>query len=465
MKKLHRGALAIALHAATSFCACENVLSPSHQTPVLASGWQGQLIANGFTKPRSIHFDTAGSLIVLDSGVGVRRVRLEDKGDTCLSVTENELLIDDTELNHGLALSADGKTLYASTVSSVHAYSYDPQAGKVSPNPRTVISGMSNNDHTTRTLLMSRRSPGRLIVSRGSDENFDVDALDLSSGVSQIRVFDLNKLGDGDTYDFNTQGRVLGWGLRNSVGVDEDPRSGNVYSVETSVDEITRDGVNIEENNPGEELNFHGKADERGDVGNYGYPYCYPLWDTDVPDNEGLRVGDVFSVTQNSTFNDTTCQEEYVPPRLVFPAHTSPLGLLFSEDGETLYISFRGSFNPKNPVGYMVSSVAFSDGQPVERVSSNTALSDVMTNPDLSRCPDECFRPVGLAWDKEGRLWVTSDSTGEIYVLKRTGAGGSGSGGGKGTFVTGSDESRARGRGVAVGVAGAAVVLAGLIAF
>ena len=42
-----------------------------------------------------------------------------------------------------------------------------------------------------------------------------------------------------------------------------------------------------------------------------------------------------------------------------------------------------------------------------------------MTNPDLGKCPDECFRPVGLAWDEEGRLWVTSDSTGEIYVLRK----------------------------------------------
>ena len=46
-----------------------------------------------------------------------------------------------------------------------------------------------------------------------------------------------------------------------------------------------------------------------------------------------------------------------------------------------------------------------------------------MTNPDLSKCPDACFRPVGLAWDSEGRLWVTSDSTGEIYVLRRADGG------------------------------------------
>lgn len=61
-----------------------------------------------------------------------------------------------------------------------------------------------------------------------------------------------------------------------------------------------------------------------------------------------------------------------------------------------------------------------------------------MTNPDLSKCPDECFRPVGLAWDGEGRLWVTSDSTGEIYVLRRAEEGD-----GEG-FVTEGDAGRVR---------------------
>lgn len=246
-----------------------------------------------------------------------------------------------SQLNHGLALSTDGHTLYASTVSSVYAWPYAPTTGP--SDRRVIIDGMSNDDHTTRTLLISRHAENHLIVTRGSDENFDTDALNLDSGVSQIRIFDLGDLGEGETYDFTSEGRVLGWGLRNAVGVGEEPGSGNVYSVEASVDGVTRDGRGIGRDNPGEELNFHGRADEGGDVGNYGYPYCYPIWDTDVPDNDGLRVGDVFSVTQNGTFNDTTCREEYVSPRLVFPAHTSPLDMLFSEDGETLYISFHGS--------------------------------------------------------------------------------------------------------------------------
>ena len=107
--------------------------------------------------------------------------------------------------------------------------------------------------------------------------------------------------------------------------------------------------------------------------------------------------------------------------------------------------------NPDNPAGYKVGSVAFSDGQPVDRLSSRSALSDVMTNPTLDNCPDECFRPVGLAWDGEGRLWVTSDSTGEIYVLRKA------SGDEEG-FVTEGGAERIR-----VGAGGLVAILAGLM--
>lgn len=42
-----------------------------------------------------------------------------------------------------------------------------------------------------------------------------------------------------------------------------------------------------------------------------------------------------------------------------------------------------------------------------------------MYNKDLSACPGQCFRPVGLAWDAQNRLFMTSDSTGEIYILRQ----------------------------------------------
>jgi hypothetical protein len=51
-----------------------------------------------------------------------------------------------------------------------------------------------------------------------------------------------------------------------------------------------------------------------------------------------------------------------------------------------------------------------------------TAAVDIMANADNSNCPDQCFRPVGLALDSKDRVFMSSDSTGEIYVLAKTGA-------------------------------------------
>ena len=93
------GFLGAVLWAATALAACDAVLEPSQQVPELAPGWAGQLVVNGLTKPRSIVFDSDGRLLVLDSGVGVRRLELEDNGGTCLSVKENEALIEDKEVS------------------------------------------------------------------------------------------------------------------------------------------------------------------------------------------------------------------------------------------------------------------------------------------------------------------------------------------------------------------------------
>ncbi len=78
----------------------------------------------------------------------------------------------------------------------------------------------------------------------------------------------------------------------------------------------------------------------------------------------------------------------------------------------------------KNPVGYRLSSVAFdsASGEPVAPSDSQTALSDILSTPDLTQCPAACVRPVGLAVDSTGRVFMSSDSTGEIYVLVKSSA-------------------------------------------
>jgi glucose/arabinose dehydrogenase len=72
----------------------------------------------------------------------------------------------------------------------------------------------------------------------------------------------------------------------------------------------------------------------------------------------------------------------------------------------------------RNPAdGYRVTRVDFSNGQPVHAVTSKTAQIPVMENSNVGACPNSCFRPVGLDFDQKGRLFVSSDTSGEIYVI------------------------------------------------
>ena len=312
---------------------------------------------------------------------------------------------------------------------------------------------MSNSGHTTRTLLLSRFRPGTLFVSRGSDSNEDSTAEVLDSGHSQIRSFNISSLDDGaEPYDF-LDGHVWGWGLRNSVGVAEDPVHGGIWSVENSVDELHRDGKDIHSNNPGEELNFHGftngSADgfileKTGEQNNYGYPLYYAVWSTeDFPFVDDIATGYQFAADGTTKATDESCNKDYVAPVLTFQAHTAPLDIKFAKDGSEAFISFHGSckrqpLSPhktvpsalankypgdrEEPVGYKISSISFdSHGMPTASRDSRDAANDILTTPDLSKCPDDCFRPVGLAWDSKGRLWFSSDSTGEIFVMEHSG--------------------------------------------
>lgn len=89
----------------------------------------------------------------------------------------------------------------------------------------------------------------------------------------------------------------------------------------------------------------------------------------------------------------------------------------FDNDGKNAYVSFHGSWNREPPVGYQISEIPFEDGRPANSSRSRDAATPIIYNEKLSSCPDDCFRPVGLAWDTQGRLWFSSDKTGEIFVL------------------------------------------------
>ncbi|KAF2173252.1 hypothetical protein M409DRAFT_62814 [Zasmidium cellare ATCC 36951] len=400
---------------------CSPTLTASYATPSVAEGYIARLVAQNLTSPRGIKFDSQGALLVVEEGRGISALNLVDSGNDCVSVSGRKLVVDEPTLNHGIETSGDGSVVYGSSGETLWSWEYSPSEQANTSAPTALVTGMAGSDHTSRTLKLSMWVPGMMLINRGSNDNIDPVAANMASGHSQVKAFNISNA--TEPYEFNTDGVMLGWGLRNDVGIDEEPVTGGIYTVENSADEIERSGQDIHQNNPAEELNFLGylNGTESSNQGrNFGYPECFTAWQPqDIPDFDG-QVGEQFAVPLNSTQNDTTCDlANRQAPRLAFQAHTAPLDILFNSAGTAAWISFHGSWNRDSPIGYDLRVVEFENGEPVAANTSRDAAVPIMSNQDLSACPDGCFRPVGLAWDSNGRLFMSSDSTGEIYMIVR----------------------------------------------
>lgn len=186
-------------------------------------------IAGGLKQVRTVVWDTEGNMLVLQN---TRGASVHTFGaDGCINSTT--MLISGGGLNHGLALSPDGKTLYASSETTVYSWAYDAATRKTS-NQKTIVRGMSTGVHSSRTLMVVSRQPNMLLVQVGSNSNFDMASAQKGTGRAIIKIFDVSKV-PSTGYNYNTEGETFAYGLRNEIGFVEDP-NGIVWGVENSGD-------------------------------------------------------------------------------------------------------------------------------------------------------------------------------------------------------------------------------------
>ena len=77
-----------------SSSSCSSTLTPTNSIqPSIASGYRAALVATGLTDPRSIEFDSAGNLLVIQAGVGIESLQLQDNGGTCVSVKSKKTVL------------------------------------------------------------------------------------------------------------------------------------------------------------------------------------------------------------------------------------------------------------------------------------------------------------------------------------------------------------------------------------
>ncbi|KAK3325024.1 hypothetical protein B0H66DRAFT_529074 [Apodospora peruviana] len=403
---------------------CSGVAAFRNQFTV-ASGWSAMKIAGGLKQVRTIVWDPLGHMLVAQA---TRGISVHSFGaDGCINSTT--LMISGGGLNHGLDLSPDGKTLYASSETTMFSWSYDPVTMKTS-NQKTVVKGMSTGIHSTRTVMVVKQNPNFVLLQVGSNANFDMAAQQKSTGRAIIKIFDVSKAPSAG-YNYNTDGEVFGYGLRNEIGFIQDP-NGIVWGVENSGDDFTRtengNRKDIHKDNPAEKLNNLGDPLKTRDAW-YGYPTCFTVWD---PSSfSGLKTGQHFVVSPNSSYSDATCNGKAVPPRLSFQAHSAPIWNTFDADAKNMYVTFHGSWDRQPPTGFKVVQIPFTklaDGSydPVAPADSMTGYKDIFSATNPGSCTangltqSNCFRLTAASWDPAGRgLFIGSDNSaeGEIYLL------------------------------------------------
>ncbi|KAF7302457.1 NHL repeat-containing protein [Mycena chlorophos] len=398
--------------------------APFKAPVTVAPGFTARVLFSNLTTPRGITLDAEENVLVVERGFGITAFNPTSTG------WQRSVVISNPNFTQGIQVA--GSVLYASTAGQVLAYSYDAASKSVSGAPCVIIEGIPpDGDLTTHTLQL--QDGGHMLIATGPFENIDVTARNVSSGRSQIRRFNLPSTSTCAAPLEWATAEVLAFGIRNPAGFAFHPSNSNaLYVVENgaSIDNVTGLTAAFVNDNPADEINLVHLGEK---LEFYGFPDCTTLWNPDAdptgdPQYTTLRRGDQISLLLEPQRGNAWCADvkNNVPPVLSFQAHSVPLDIKFyqsprsptsksfpeSFNGDAA-VSFHGSFDRTPPTGYGVVHVPFP-------LTSSDTYNFLVQAANLTSCPGSCIRPVGLVFSKEGVLFVSSDNSGELFVIERS---------------------------------------------
>ena len=323
---------------------------------------------------RSLALSPDGSTLFVGTRQGqVHKVTIEDGRAATVETFQDEL-------NGSNGVVFLGEDLYVAELLQVVRYSkangFEPKVqGQV------VLAGLPNERHHGWRYLKAGPD-GRLYISIGAPCNVCERPDD--ERFASIASF----LPDGTDF------RVEAHGVRNSVGFDWHPGSGDLYFTDNGRDMLGDDV-------PPCELNRLAQG-ERGK--HYGFPYFFG-------DNQ-----------PDPQFGAKAPKGEYQPALVEFQAHVAPLGCHFPRHSQwegslkgKMVVAQHGSWNRSSPVGYQVVTVEFSESkEPVKPLLTGFLGDDGGRYPVHGRPVDICELPDGtllVSDDGKGRIWAVTKAS------------------------------------------------------
>ncbi|WOI55081.1 sorbosone dehydrogenase family protein [Palleronia sp. LCG004] len=358
-----------------------------------------QPFATGLDHPRWVHVLPNGDVLIAESnkqprppqgirdivaqkimgiaGAGVpsaNRITLLRDGDGDGVAELRSVFLDDLTSPFGMALI--GSDFYVATTDALLRFPYETGTTRIDLPGEHIVALPANapNMHWTKGLIAG--ADGQLFVSVGSNSDHGEAGMDAERNRAAIWIVD----------PAEKSARIYASGLRNPVGLDFEPTTGELWTVVNERDELGDDLVPdyLTSVRPG---------------GFYGWPYVY--------------YGDRLDPRVTGSAPDMVAQS--LTPDYALGAHVAPLGLTFS-DGARLgpafakgaFIGQHGSWNRRPASGYSVVYVPFESGRPNGRPIE--ILSNFRTADGKAR-----GRPVGVAIAKDGALLVADDVGNTIW--------------------------------------------------
>ncbi|MBW4465955.1 MAG: sorbosone dehydrogenase family protein [Pegethrix bostrychoides GSE-TBD4-15B] len=358
---------------------------PANPSLNVPAGFEVNVFAEGLERPRWLALTPTGEVLVTETPQN-RITLLSDPNQDGVAEQKQQFATADNGLNQPLGMAFADNYFFLGNTNAVLRFPY--QSGQIQLSGRgeqiAALPADGYNNHWTRNVVVSPDQQ-RLYVSIGSASNVDVEPAPRAS----VQVM-----------DFNGQSSSFATGLRNPVGLDFHPVTGELY---TTVNE--RDGL-------GDNLvpDYFTRI-QQGEF--YGWPYAYLSAD---------RL-DPRQVRGDQSINPELAARTQTPD-LLFQAHSAALGLQFY-DGQTFperyrngaFVAFRGSWNRNQGTGYKIVFVPFgSDNRPTG------AYEDFVTGFLVDPAgPTTWGRPVGLLTLPDGSLLFTEEANGRIYRVQYRG--------------------------------------------
>ncbi|HYF63068.1 MAG TPA: PQQ-dependent sugar dehydrogenase [Herpetosiphonaceae bacterium] len=320
--------------------------------------------------PRMLALGPDGAIYAAERGAG-RVVRLPDRdGDGLADGVEP--VADNLDAPSSLAFFEDGSLYVAETTRVLRLGAPDGQG--VFGERATVIDGLPDGGHNTRTLLFSP-DWSTLYVSVGSSCNVCAE-----DDERRASIMAYSPDGSG--------GRVHAKGLRNAVGLAWRPGGAELWATNNGRDLLGDD-------QPPETVNA-----VTGPGLDFGWPRCH-----------ADRISD-------PEFGGAQACDGVAAPAVEMQAHSAPLGLAFGAATafpepyrSGLFVAFHGSWNRSEPTGYKVVFIPL-DGDkagPVRDFAAGWLKADGTV----------WGRPVDVLAGADGSLYVSDDAGGVIYRIFR----------------------------------------------